>query len=514
MKTRIAACAALLVLASSAFAQDVLVVTPKEFDASLAAWKAYREKQGLAVAVREPGDDVGATVRDTYAKSGKKLRFVVLVGDVDKVPCAHVTRTATGLIDGVSPDPDIATDATYADVDGDGLPDLAVGRVPADTGEEARAYLDRAVAYETDTDFGVWRRKLDVVAGAGGFGPMVDMALEKLSNDLLSRVTPSVDVTMTYANPFSPYCPPPAEFADYAVRRWNEGALVVAYVGHGSTRNVDWCRVGKTLYPILGIEQVKHVAAEHGAPISIFVACWTGQMDGDKGCLAEEMLKRPKGPIAVIASSRVSSPYSNGVLAKEMLDALYVGDAPTVGELLTEMKRRILDAAPGDEMREHLEKLAAAMYEKEPEKRRQDRADHLNLYNLFGDPCVRIARPARMTVAAPATAVPGTSLTVTGHADFDGTAIVELVRRHEPPPKAPPGGKKTAEEFRAVYDAANSHGVAKTEVAVKKGDFTAAIAVPADAAPGQAAVRVYLTGKAASAAGGAELTIGAADGSK
>jgi len=421
MQTRIAASFALLVLATSALAQDVLVVAPKEFDASLAVWKRHREKQGLAVAVREPGSDVGATVRDAYEKSGKKLRFVVLVGDVENVPCAIATRQAHGPIDGVEPDPDIATDATYADVDGDGVPDLSLGRIPADTVGEAAAYFDRVIAYETDTDFGEWRRKLNVVAGAGGFGPMVDMALEKLSNDLLSRVTPAVDVTMTYANPFSPYCPPPAEFADYTVRRWNEGALVVAYVGHGSSRNVDTCRVGKDAYPILGMDQVKLVEAQHGAPISIFVACSTGHIDGARDCLAEEMVKRPKGPIAVIASSRVSSPYSNGVVAKEMLDALYVGDAPTVGEMLTQMKKRILDATPGDAMREQLEKLAAAMYEKDAAKRRLDRADHLLLYNLLGDPCIRIARPAPTKVEAPATVAPGTTLHVTGHADFDGT---------------------------------------------------------------------------------------------
>jgi hypothetical protein len=492
--------------ATSAAAQDVVVVTPKEFEPSLAAWRAHRKKGGIESVTREPGADVGATVRDAWEKSGKKLRFVMLVGDVEKVPCALVPRKATGPLAGMESDPNIASDAPYADVDGDGLPDLAIGRVPADTPDEAKSYLDRVVAYETDADFGDWRRKLDVVAGTGGFGPLVDAALEKLTKDLLAALPAGIDISMTYANPFSAYCPPPAEFADYAVKRWNEGALVVAYVGHGSSRNVDTCHFGKQDFPILGMDEVAKIAAVRGAPISMFVACSTGHIDGPRDCLAEEMLKRPKGPVAVIASSRVSSPYSNGVVAKEMLDALYRVEAPTAGELLTAMKRRLLDAPEGDAVRKRLEAMGE-MFAKDPAVRRADREDHVALYNLLGDPTLVIARPGKLEVSAAAEIAPSAALRVTGRAAFDGKATVELVRRNVPTPKLPPGGKKTPEQFRDAYDAVNSPGIAKVEIAVKAGEFTAEIPVPADAPEGAAAVRVFVSGKSACAAGGVDLKI-------
>ena len=498
--------------ATSAAAQDVVVVTPKEFEGSLAAWRAHRKKGGVESVVREPGADVAATVRDAWEKSGKKLRFVMLVGDVEKVSCVFVPRKATGPLAGTEADPNIATDAPYGDVDGDGVPDLAVGRVPADTPAEAKEYLDRVVAYETDADFGDWRRKLSVVAGTGGYGPVVDMALEGLTRKLLGALTPAVDVTMTYAQPFSAYCPPPAEFADYAVKRWNEGALVVAYVGHGSTRNVDTCHFGKQEFPILGMDQVAQIGAVRGAPVSMFVACSTGHIDGARDCLAEEMLKRPKGPVAVIASSRVSSPYSNGVIAKEMLDVLYKVEAPTAGELLTSVKRRLLDAPAGDQMRDIIEKMGEN-FAQDPAVRRADREDHVALYNLLGDPTLRIARPGKLEVSAAADVAPGAKLRVTGRAAFDGNATVELVRRNVPTPKLPPGGKKTPEQFREAYDAVNSPGLAKVEIAVKAGEFTAEIPVPADAPEGAAAVRVFVSGKSACAAGGAEVKI-SGDGTK
>jgi hypothetical protein len=507
MQTRTLASLFAFLLAAPALAQDVLVVAPKEFDDSIAAWKSYREGQGLTVAVREPSEDVGAVVKDAYAKSGNTLRFVMLVGDVEKVPCALRPRKATGVVAQMDADPNIASDAPWADVDGDGVPDVAIGRVPAHAPDEAKAYLSRVVAYETNADFGPWRDKLNVVAGTGGFGPLVDAAVEKLTRDLLSALPAQVDVSMTYAHPLSPFCPPPAKFADYAVKRWNEGALVVAYVGHGSTRNVDAVHVGKDTYPILGMAEVGKIAAEHGAPVSVFVACSTGHIDGDRDCLAEALLKRPAGPIAVIASSRVSSPYSNGIVAKELLDALYVVEAKTTGELLVVVKKRLLDAPNGDAIRERLEKIAEAMFDKSAENRRADRADHALLYNLLGDPCARIARPSKIAVAAPNEIAAGATLHVTGRVDEGGAAVVELVRRKDPPPKLSGGVRTTDDDFRVPYEAANSHGVARVDVDVKAGDFAVDVPVPADAPLGPCAVRVYVAGKTSAFAGAADLTL-------
>ncbi len=499
-------------LAASAAAQDVLVIAPKEFEEPLAAWKAHRAKQGLAVVVREPGDDIGAIVREVHEKSGKKLRFVMLVGDVEQVPCAMRERKGGAIAGMDGAEPQIATDDPYADLDGDGVPELAIGRVPADSPADAKSYLDRVVAYETNTDFGAWRDRLNVVAGTGGFGPIVDLALEALCRQLLAEnVPPAVDVTMTYANPLSPFCPPPAEFADYAVKRWSEGALVVAYVGHGSERAVDRIRAGTDVYPILDLTHVAKIEAARGAPVSMFIACSTGHMDGAKDCLAEELLKRPRGPVGVIASSRISSPYSNGIVAKELLDALFKAEVETTGELLAVMKRRLVEPDAGDARRIQLEKMAAAMFEKDDEKRRLDREDHLFLYNLLGDPCVRIARPARLDVQVPAAAEPGAKFTVSGTAAFDGELSVVLERGRKAAVRPAITQKKTADDYRTVYDAANSRVLAESTVAVRAGPFKVELAIPADATPGAYAVRVYLTGKSAAAAGGAEVALEAPD---
>ncbi|MGH7162551.1 MAG: C25 family cysteine peptidase, partial [Planctomycetota bacterium] len=166
---------AILLLAPAAAAQSLLVVTPDSFAPATAEWRAYREGQGHAVAVRGPGDDVGATVKAAHAASGGALRFILLLGDTGQVPCAWFDAE---IIQRYEDDPRASTDNPYADLDGDSLPDVAIGRLPARTPQEARELLARAVAYEKDADFGTWRRRMSVVAGVGGFGEREDKALE------------------------------------------------------------------------------------------------------------------------------------------------------------------------------------------------------------------------------------------------------------------------------------------------------------------------------------------------
>ncbi len=75
-------------------------------------------------------------------------------------------------------DPEMATDNPYADLDGDGVPELAIGRLTAHTAEELTTMLKKIFAYEDSQDFGPWRTRINFIAGAGGYGAMTDTAIE------------------------------------------------------------------------------------------------------------------------------------------------------------------------------------------------------------------------------------------------------------------------------------------------------------------------------------------------
>lgn len=482
-----------------------MVVTPDDLRPALDDWSAHRVAQGHEIQIVAPGDNVRATIRAAHAASDGQLAYVVLLGDVDRVPCAY--RPADAIAEWEK-DPRIATDAPYADVDDDGVPDLALGRVTADSVDECRAMLARSIAYEQNTDHGTWRRRLNVVAGVGGFGPQQDMALEMLMRLFMNRdVPPQVDLHFTYAKTQSPFCPPPSEMAATFIERINEGSLVTAYVGHGSARNVDRIRHGDRVFPILEARHVPEIAVRRGSPLLVFVACSTGSLDGEQDCLAEEALRRPAGPAAVIASSRVSTPYGNAILGTEMVRALFHGDEPTVGRLLLDVKRRMAGDAGDDMARKQIEAMAGAFYVEDAERRRVDRREHVLLYHLFGDPLLRLARPRAATLKEPTRGRAGEAMTIEGTSPIAGRVLVEVLPRRDRnarlrvPPKDDAG-------FRSGYDGANVRPVASAEVTLETaGDYTVELALPAELTFGRYLVRVFVEGSDGSALAGATVRI-------
>jgi len=491
--------APLLLLLSTAYAEDILVITPDAFAPALKAWKSHREKQGMTVAVRPPAADLREEV-----KGVRGAKFVLLLGDVKRVPCTYVPAVA---IRPYERDPRIATDNAIADLDGDDLPDVAVGRIPADSVEEAEAMLGKVIAYEESGDFGTWRRRVDVIAGLAGFGALLDSVIERATTTLLTQGIPAgYDIHATWANPNSPFCPPPSRIAEAVVERFNEGALLVTYVGHGSPRSLDRLRYGDRAYPIFDEDNVEDLSARRGAPIVYLCCCSAGQFDGEPDCLAEFLLKQPGGPVAVIASSRVMMPYANGVLSKEILDALFRDHAATVGEMLRIAKRRLVQQKPDDALRNTIEMMATlANYKPSPKDRETERREHLFLYNLLGDPSMRLPRAADASVTCAESTTPGAKLAVEGTSDVAGEALVELVR--ERTPDVPKREGDTDEDFAKCYARANAWVKAETKVRCEGKAFRAEITVPADVAPGNYFVRVYVTGKDGMALGAREIRV-------
>jgi hypothetical protein len=494
---------ALLLLTAAAPAQTVLVLSPDEFQPALAEWKAHREAQGYTVRVAAPGDDPRATVLKLRTKD---LKFVLLLGDVKQVP-AHVYPAT--IIKRWERDPRVYNDNHTADLDGDDIPDVAVGRLPADNVEEARTMLGKVIAYEKNRDYSAWRRRINVVAGVGGFGVMQDAAIERASTSFLKENIPaSYDLHVTYANLKSAYCPPPSKVLEITTERMEEGALFFAYIGHGWRGGFDTCRFKGERYPIFTEDAAWELESKHGMPIVFLLCCSTGHFDDAPDCIAEVMVKRPKGPVAVIASSRVSMPYGNAPLAKELLEALFMDRQKTLGEAFLAAKIRTMTPKdPNDPQRALIETLAMMAYERDGAKRRQERIEHLYLYNLLGDPSLRIAHAASAALKAPETLHPGETAQVTVQAEVTGKYAIELVRERSPD-RTPRTGD-TDEEFMTAYRNANDGVLARAEGTAEKGAFGAALALPATLRPGTYDVRVWIEGDDGVAMGSQRVTVAA-----
>ena len=214
------------------------------------------------------------------------------------------------------------------------------------------------------------------------------------------------------------------------------------------------------------------------------------------------MLKRPNGPVAMIASSRVSMPYANGVFSKEMLEAMFAGGNKTLGAMILQAKRVLVTPKPGDVGRTTIEGMAKFLYESDDKKRELEREEHLSLYNLLGDPTMRVPMPQKATVTA---TIEGDLVRFSGTSPIAGKATIELLVPRTPHRKKRTGD--TEEDFAKTYANANNRNLARITLTLGKAGAFGATIPRLKQIEGTLVARVFIEGKADAAAASTRITI-------
>lgn len=477
---------------------DTLVICPPRFQKSMGRWIEYREQQGhkikliapqpRAIDIRQQILNLAGAVKST------SLKHILIVGDcgdqnsrrTDLVRTNYITAKVNVRFGSL---PEIATDSLYSDLDSDGLPDVSLGRIPCDTEAELETFVDRVVRYESDANQGAWKRRINCVAGVGGFGKMVDGIIEGTTKQILTDLVPgSYQTTMTYGSWASPYCPDPRRFSQEAINRFNEGCLFWVYIGHGHWNQLDRVRMPDARYRILDNQSVERLNCRQGNPIAIFLACYTGASDGRSDCLAERMLRQDNGPIAIISGTRVTMPYALSLMSLEMVHEYFHGNVQTVGELLRMAKIRMARGSDNNpKYRAMIEGMGQA-FSPLPKLLKAERNEHIHLVQLMGDPLLRIKRPETIALSAPKFVVAGNKLEVQGTTSGSGKLVVELSYRRDrlktrmPRRKEYVGTDEAFKEFQAVYEASMDQVCVREEVFVSEsGEFSVELDVPSSA---------------------------------
>jgi hypothetical protein len=371
------------------------------------------------------------------------------------------------------------TDNRYGDLDGDLVPDVAVGRVPARTVEQALAYLDRVRSFESDYRTGLWNRRLFIYAGASGFGDTYDGLAESLAFETLSRGGHSFDLLAAWDNPTSVYSYEP--FDDKVLELFEDGAFAGMYIGHGSAANTDG----------LSVDQLETMSCENRSPFLFLFACLNGNYAEATDSLAERVLWSAGGPIAAFAGNGTTHPYANAVLPYEAHRAL-TGHLPaTFGEVALRTKQQLI--TNDDEIRD-LARGYAVFLGVEEEELPVVEMEHLDQYNLFGDPAIATSYPRTVIDFDPvAGEVSEGSLAVAGEAPGlgAGTAWVtleiaptEYLVELDPEPE-------DAAAIAARWQAANDKVVVGVEVPLVDGRFEATLLFDPDLPGDDLFVKVY-----------------------
>lgn len=385
---------AVWLLATTAIAADTLVLCPPSLQPELAAWRALREQQGHTLRVEAPARTVAGNQQLIQEHAADGLRSVVLIGDIGSAGAPPCGYEPLKIIRRYGPEPTVATDHVFANLDDDPAPELAVGRIPVSGPMELRSYLRRVIAYEQRRATPAIPASLRVVAAPGNFSPLIDRVLEATATRVLTDLTPAaVSLDVTYASPGSQHHPG----VEAIHRRVRQGlmrpALAWVYLGHGLPRSLDVVASPDGKRPLLTSDDLADLSAGDAPPIAALLACYTGAFDAKRGCLAEGMLSHPSGPLAVVAASRVTMPYGNTMLGVELLRELFGAqrdDRVTIGAVVLAAKRQCLNPSESDELRSTLESIAAGFAAEQD--RNRERVEHVWAYNLLGDPLLSAPR--------------------------------------------------------------------------------------------------------------------------
>jgi len=407
---------------------DYLVITPKAFYGPLKPLLKKRSHDGLSVGVVAPEQiyehfprfgpgpqAIREFVLYAYNNWEVQPKYLLLNGDINVYerydPEAPVVPTFMVPLG----DSDFrnafytASDAPFGDMDGDEIPEIAVGRLPADTPEDVDNIVKKIIRYETDPPPGPWRRRISLFASTGNFG-IFDTTLEELTKRITrNNFDPLFDVTMTYAGARLPYFILPDGFGKQVVNRFNEGSLFMSYIGHGHVTGFSSVCWRGDCEDILEIDDIGEIHTRGKAPFFFSVCCLTGKFNTYRDCIVEEMLKRPDGPVGVFAASEVSAPYSNAILSKDVMYYLIVNRPETIGEGVLNIHRGLVERMdPDRQFLDRQYKLIAA-----DDEMMKDAVDHVYMYNFLGDPATKIAYPRTdLEVAAPAEAKAGDRIKV------------------------------------------------------------------------------------------------------
>lgn len=347
----------------------VILIAPAAFKDIAEKWIEYRASQGYTiVALYQKSSDtrndddpvflpqeIKSVIK--YLDKHVTIDSLIVMGDGaptresqrgwrDIIPAPRVSAKVVQVF---GSEETIASDGYYSDLDSDGIPEIPIGRLPAQTNDELDTCVDKIIRYEQGSQLGIGGRKINILIGSngldlssinssnnqsgeqdssGGVLKYVILLVEKTVKNLFSNFVPqSFALSFTQFSRESVFCPAISDSQNVFLERLNEESFFVLYMGHGFIFELDQVVDDSTrAFSIFDVKNCDGLNNYQHPPVVLMCACYTGAYDAWEPSLSEEMFLRDGGPIAVIAASRVTGPYGMSIWGLALLESLFGGD--------------------------------------------------------------------------------------------------------------------------------------------------------------------------------------------
>ena len=316
---------------------DYLMISHPDFIAGLAPLVTYHTGRGLTVKVvnvldiydQFSGGEVSAEAIATYVRTVAPtmgLRYLLLVGGDSYDYKNHLGLNALSFL----PSPYGATgtlinhaplDPQYADLDGDGVADLMLGRFPVRTSAELTAVINKTLAYPTIADAGKAIFVADINDGNVSFSADSNAFATALPSywqqSHLELDTMSV-----------------SEAKSSLIAAINNGVGLVSYIGHSSPTQWAW----KGLFDKNDAAALTNV----GKPTLVAqYGCWTTfYASPNFDTMGHKLLvSGEQGAAAVLGAATLTEAWSERLLGERLTP--YLGQNLTVGEAILRAKKEL-----------------------------------------------------------------------------------------------------------------------------------------------------------------------------
>ncbi len=211
-----------------------------------------------------------------------------------------------------------AVDDWFTDFNGDGIADIPVGRIPVRTPAEASTVINKIVSRGTPS--GAWSRGalfINDVSTDYDFAGVNASLVKLLPSSITSQTIDFSKTSNAHAD---------------ILNAMNGGNLLTTYVGHASVE--IWAE------SVFSSADASALTNGSKLPVVLAMNCLNGYFhDVYTESLAEALIKAPNGgAVAVWASSALTQPDQQALMAREVFRQLFQNQALTLGQAVVRAK--------------------------------------------------------------------------------------------------------------------------------------------------------------------------------